>query len=75
MRNKRFLQKVCTAGTPHCAVACALAVVFAGLIALWAGFWRALLFVAAVGFGAFIGGVKDKKKLFQKFFMKDSNTY
>ena len=75
MRNKRFLQKVFSTGTPHCAVACALVAVFIALIGLWAGFWRALLFAAVVTIGAFIGGVKDKKRLFQRFFVKDSNMY
>jgi len=75
MRNKRFLEKVLTVGTPHCAVACALAAVFIALIGLWAGFFRALLFVAVFALGVFIGGVKDKKQLFQRFFDKDSNMY
>jgi len=75
MRNKRFLQKLCTVGTPHCAAACALAAAFIALIGLWAGFWRALLFVAVVAVGAFLGGVKNKKQLFQKHFMKDTDMY
>ena len=66
MRNRPFLQKVFSTGTPHCAVACALAGTFIALIALWAGFWKALFVVAAVAAGAFVGGVKDKKRLFRK---------
>lgn len=73
MRNQKFLRKLFTVGTPHCAAACALAGVFIALIALWAGIWRALLVVAVVAIGAFIGGVKEKKQFFHKFIKSDSS--
>ena len=75
MRNKSFLDKVMTIGTLHCAVACAVAAIFIALIGVWAGLWRALLFLAAAAIGLFVGGVKDKKQIFQRFFDKNSNMF
>lgn len=66
--KKTLLQKVFTIGTVQCAIACALLGIFLALIGIYAGFWTAL-FVAAVGAaGAFIGGVKDKKKFLNRYF-------
>lgn len=75
MRNKKFLRQLFTVGTPHCAAACVLAGVFIALIALWAGIWRALLVVAVVAVGAFVGGVKEKKQFFRKFIKSDSSYF
>jgi len=66
MREDGFFTKVFTKGTPHCAIACALAGVLVALLLLWAGIWRTLLVLSLVALGAFVGGVKDKKAFVNK---------
>ncbi len=66
--DKDFLARVFTRGTPECAVACAMAGIFAALLLLWGGVWVTLLVAALVAAGAFLGGVKDKKAFMRKLF-------
>lgn len=49
-------------GTPECAVFMALTAMLVAVLILLAGFWGTVLLVAFIALGAFIGGVKDKKK-------------
>ncbi len=61
-RFKHFSDNLLRIGTPECAVFCASVAMVLALLFLLVGFWRTVLIAALMGIGAFIGGVKNKKK-------------
>ena len=63
-RFKHFSDNMLRIGTPECAVFCASVAMVLALLFLLVGFWRTVLIAALMAIGAFIGGVKNKKKWF-----------
>ena len=62
--DSRNLLKI---GTSECAVFMALTAMLVAILLLLAGFWGTVLIVAFIALGAFLGGVKDKKKAIRDF--------
>lgn len=60
--NRSFLHRAFQVGTPECAVLSAAIAMLLGLLFLWIGFWKTLLIFVLMLFGAFIGGVEDKRE-------------
>ncbi len=66
--NKGFFEKVFTIGTKECGIACAFVGILTALMLLYAGVWITLLVFGLAGLGLFLGGAKNKRKLFNDFF-------
>lgn len=77
MDLKSFFDQMLTPGTRACTIfGAAVGLVFA-LLWLTLGFWRTLIVAVFCLVGAFVGGVKDKKRFIEgvrSFFHRDDNT-
>jgi len=62
---KNFMKNMFRVGTPECAISFALVAMVLAIMFLVVGFWQTLLILALMLVGAFLGGVKEKKKWFQ----------
>lgn len=60
-----FLRNMFRIGTPECAISFAVIAMALAVLFLLVGFWQTLLILGLMLIGAFLGGVKDKKKWFQ----------
>ncbi len=66
-KNGFDLRNILKIGTPECAVFLALVAMLAAILLLLIGFWGTVLIAACIALGAFIGGVRDKKKALRDF--------
>ena len=66
-RNGFDMKNILKIGTSECAVFLALVAMLAAILILLTGFWSTVLIAVCVALGAFIGGVKDKKKAVSDF--------
>lgn len=60
-----FMRNMFRIGTPECAIAFAVIAMVLAVLFLLVGFWQTLLILGLMLVGAFLGGVKEKKKWFQ----------
>lgn len=66
MNEKRnaLLKNMFKVGTPECAISFAVIAMVLAVLFLLVGFWQTLLILLLMLVGAFLGGVKEKKKFF-----------
>lgn len=60
-----FMRNLFKVGTPECAISFAVIAMILAILFLLVGFGKTLLILGLMLIGAFLGGVKDKKKWFQ----------
>lgn len=63
---REFLSRCFTKGTAECAALCAVVGAGVALSLITLEIWKTLLIALCVSMGAFIGGVKDKKRIHTK---------